>query len=307
MRWGRYLLLRVLGALLVIFGVTVAVFVILRLSGDPAALFMSPMATEEEYRQIRERMGLDESLPVQYFRYLSQLVRGDFGDSYQRSAPALGIVLDRFPATIHLAAVAVVLLMMFAIPLGTLAAIYRGTWIDTTISTITLVAQALPNFWVGIMLVMFFSVRLGWLPTSGIGGWQALVLPATTLALQPWSRLTRLVRSELLEVLGQDYIRTARAKGLAEPAIRRRHALRNAAVPIVTVIGLDIGYLLGGAIIVETIFAWPGLGSLMVQAMSNQDFPVIQASVVVVACTVVILNLITDLLYIWLDPRIRLQ
>jgi ABC-type dipeptide/oligopeptide/nickel transport system permease component len=268
---------------------------------------MSQMATEEEYLQIREQMGLDEPIPVQYARYLGQLAQGNFGDSFQRKAPALDIVLDRFPQTVRLAAVAIVLLVALAVPLGALAAIYRGTVIDTAISSITLVAQALPNFWIGIVLVMVFAVRLGWLPTSGSNGWKAMVLPAVTLALQPWSRMTRLVRSELLEVLSQDYIRTARAKGLSESMVLFRHSMRNAAVPIVTVIGLDLGYLLGGAIIVETIFAWPGLGSLMVQAMNNQDFPVVQATVIVIACTVVFLNLVTDLMYVWLDPRIRLQ
>jgi peptide/nickel transport system permease protein len=305
--WGRYLVQRALGALVVIFGVTLAVFVVLRLSGDPAALFMSPMATKEEYARIQEQMGLDKPLPVQYAVYLGQLLRGDFGTSYQRNEPAMSVVLDRLPATLRLTAAAVSFLLILGIPFGALAAIYRGTWIDSGVSSITLIAQAVPNYWLGIMLVLLFAVQLRWLPTSGSTGWQALVLPAVTLALQPWSRLTRLVRSELLEILRQDYVRTARAKGLSERIVLRRHALRNAAVPVVTVLGLDLGYLLGGAIIVEAIFAWPGLGNLMIQAISNQDFPVIQASVILMAGTVVMLSLITDFLYVWLDPRVRLQ
>jgi ABC-type dipeptide/oligopeptide/nickel transport system permease component len=307
MDWGRYLIQRALGAFLVIFGVTLAVFVVLRLSGDPAALFMSPMATEEEYARIQEQMGLDKPLPVQYVVYLGQLLRGDFGTSYQRNEPAMSVVLDRLPATLRLTAAAVFLLLILGIPFGALAAIYRGTWIDSGVSSVTLIAQAVPNYWLGIMLVLLFAVQLRWLPTSGSAGWQALVLPAVTLALQPWSRLTRLVRSELLDVLRQDYVRTARAKGLSEQIVMRRHAFRNAAVPVVTVLGLDLGYLLGGAIIVEAIFAWPGLGNLMIQAISNQDFPVIQASVILMAGTVVLLSLITDFLYVWLDPRVRLQ
>lgn len=303
---GPYIVQRLIGAAVVVAGVTLAVFIVLRLSGDPAAVFMSPMATREEYDRIRQQMGLDQPLPIQYALYVGRMARGDFGTSYQRSESAMGVVLDRVPATVRLAAAALILILLLSLPLGVAAAVLRGTWADVQISTATLVAQALPNYWVGIMLVLLFAVQLRWLPTSGAETWQSMVLPAVTLALQPCARMTRLVRSELLDVLNQDYMRTARAKGLGGMAVLAGHGLPNAAIPVLTLIGLDVGNLLGGAIIVEAIFAWPGMGSLVVQAMSNQDFPVIQATVLVIAVTMVALNLLTDLAYGWLDPRVRL-
>jgi peptide/nickel transport system permease protein len=303
----RYLLERAVGALIVIFGATLLIFVVLRLSGDPAVLFVSPSATEEDLERVRQHMGLDKPIPVQYALYISRLAVGDFGMSFQHREPAINIVLERIPATLRLAGPAIALIILLAVPLGTLAAVRRGTWIDTLISALTLIGQAVPNFWLGIMLVLLLAVQLRWLPTSGAEGWQSVILPTFTLAVHPCARLMRLVRSELLDVLSQDYVRTARVKGLPERVVLGVHALRNVAIPVVTILGLDLGYLLGGAIIVEAIFAWPGLGNLMVQAINNQDFPVIQAGAIFTAVIIVLLSLITDLVYIQLDPRVRLK
>jgi peptide/nickel transport system permease protein len=307
MNLTRYLVQRIVGAIVVMLGVMLTIFVLLRLTGDPVSMFISPMASREDYLRTRQQLGLDEPLPIQYLKYVQRVAVGDFGNSYQRSEPAMGIVLERVPATIRLALVTLAILIGLALPIGVAGAVYRGSWLDTQLSALTLVAQSLPNYWAGIMFVLIFSVGLRLFPTSGTDGWQSIILPALTLALQPCSRLARLLRSELIDVLEQDYIRTARAKGLGRIVVLSRHALRNAAIPLVTILALDIGYLLGGAIIVETIFAWPGLGSLMVQSMNSQDFPVIQASVLLIAGTVVAISVLMDLVYVWLDPRVRLR
>jgi peptide/nickel transport system permease protein len=303
----RYLLERVVGALIVVLGATLLIFVVLRLSGDPAALFVSPSATPEDIAHVRQQMGLDKPIPVQYGIYLSRLAVGDFGMSFQHREPALNIVLERIPATLRLAGPAIAFIILLGVPVGTLAAVKRGTWIDALVSTLTMIGQAIPNFWLGIMLVLLLAVQLRWLPTSGSEGWQSIILPAFTLAVHPCARLMRLVRSELLDVLSLDYVRTARVKGLPERVVVGVHALRNVAIPVVTILGLDLGYLLGGAIIVEAIFAWPGLGNLMVQSIGNQDFPVIQAGAILTAVIVVFLSLITDLVYVQLDPRVRFK
>ena len=303
----RYFAGRLAWSVVAIWGVVTLVFVILRLSGDPAAVLLSPQGTKEEYEAIRRSLGLDLPVPAQYALFLMRSAAGNFGSSFQFGVPALGVVLERVPATLSLTGTASALIVLVAIPLGVLAAIFRNSWIDYLASGLALLGQAAPNFWLGFMLIILFAVQLRWVPTSGRGTLAHLALPALTLALQPIAKVARLTRSEMLEVLEANYVRTARAKGIAPARVTLGHALKNASLSIVTVLGLDIGYLLGGAIIVETVFSWPGLGRLVIEAINNRDFPVVQAAVVVIAVFVVAVNVLVDLLYAVLDPRIRLQ
>ena len=303
----RYLVGRLVWSIVAVWGVVTLVFVILRLSGDPAAVLLSPQGTKEEYAALQRALGLDLPLPVQYGLFLTRSATGNFGSSFQFGVPALGVVLERIPATLSLTGTASALIILVAIPLGVLAAVFRDTWLDYISSGLALVGQAAPNFWLGFMLILLFAVHLRWVPTSGSGTPWHLVLPALTLALQPIAKIARLTRSEMLEVLAANYVRTAHAKGVGPARVTLGHALKNASLSIVTVLGLDIGYLLGGAIIVETVFSWPGLGRLVIEAINNRDFPVVQAAVVVIAVFVVLVNVLVDLLYAVLDPRIRLQ
>ena len=303
----RYLAGRLVWSVVAIWGVVTLVFVILRLSGDPAAVLLSPQGTKEEYEAIRLSLGLDLPVPAQYALFLVRSAAGNFGSSFQFGVPALGVVLERIPATLSLTGTASALIVLVAIPLGVLAAVFRNSWVDYLTSGLALLGQAAPNFWLGFMLIILFAVQLRWVPTSGRGTLAHLALPALTLALQPIAKIARLTRSEMLEVLEANYVRTAHAKGMAPARVTLGHALKNASLSIVTVLGLDIGYLLGGAIIVETVFSWPGLGRLVIEAINNRDFPVVQAAVVVIAIFVVAVNVLVDLLYAVLDPRIRLQ
>jgi ABC-type dipeptide/oligopeptide/nickel transport system permease component len=290
---------------LVTLGVVTLVFVALRLSGDPAATMLPGDASVDELRHLRRTLGLDQPLPVQYLGFLSGAVRGDFGESFRHQQPAFGLVLERLPATLELAFAALVLAVVVALPLGIVAALYRGRAIDMLAMGFAVVGQATPYFWMGIMLILVVSVELGWLPTSGRGGWTHLILPAVTLGTHFAASLARLTRTSMLEVLGQNFVTTARAKGLGEPRVVLAHALKNAAVPVVTLIGLQFGMLLGGAVVTETIFAWPGVGRLAVQSIFVRDYPVVQAGVLVLALVFVAINLGVDLLYGTLDPRIR--
>jgi ABC-type dipeptide/oligopeptide/nickel transport system permease component len=259
----------------------------------------------EELAALRHALGLDRPLVVQYVAFLGDAVRGDFGTSFRHQQPALPLVLERLPATLELAFAALVLAIVIALPLGILAAIYRGRVVDMLAMAFAVVGQATPYFWMGIMLILIVSLELGWLPTSGRGGWQHLILPAVTLGTHFAAALARLTRTSMLEVLGQNFVVTARAKGLAERTVVLGHALKNAAVPIMTLIGLQFGTLLGGAVVTETIFAWPGVGRLAVQSIFVRDYPVVQAGVLVLALSFVAINLAVDVLYGWLDPRIR--
>ena len=301
----QYLVRKVFHTLFVALGVVTLVFVALRLSGDPAATMLPGDATVDELAALRRTLGLDRPLHLQYVAFLGGAVRGDFGESFRHQQPAFGLVLERLPATLELAFAALVLAVVVALPLGILAAVYRGRTADVLAMSFAVVGQATPYFWMGIMLILVVSVELGWLPTSGRGGWQHLILPAVTLGTHFAASLARLTRTSLLEVLGQNFVTTARAKGLAEGSVILRHALKNAAVPVVTLIGLQFGTLLGGAVVTETIFAWPGVGRLAVQSIFARDYPVVQAGVLVLALSFVALNLLVDLLYGALDPRIR--
>jgi len=296
---------RLLHTALVTLGVVTLAFVALRLSGDPAATMLPGDASVDELRDLRHALGLDRPLHVQYVSFLGGAVRGDFGDSFRHQQPAFGLVLERLPATLELAFAALLLAVAVALPLGIVAAIYRGRAVDMLAMGFAVVGQATPYFWMGIMLILVVSVELGWLPTSGRGGWPHLILPAVTLGTHFAASLARLTRTSMLEVLGQNFVTTARAKGLGEPRVVLAHALKNAAVPVVTLIGLQFGTLLGGAVVTETIFAWPGVGRLAVQSIFVRDYPVVQAGVLVLALVFVAINLAVDLLYGTLDPRIR--
>jgi peptide/nickel transport system permease protein len=302
---GGFILQRAIRALLTLWIVVSAVFVILRLSGDPVALLLSTDAPPEQVEALRRDLRLDRSIPVQYGQYFANLARGDLGDSIRQRQPALGLVFARFPATLQLATAAFVLATGLGLTIGILAALKRNTVVDRAAMALTSVLQSGPPFFVGIVLILIFSVRLGWLPGSGRGTLKQLILPAVTLSGFTMASLARLARSALLDVVRNDYIRTARAKGLTETTLIRSHALRNAALPLVTVLGLEVGGLLTGAVITETVFAWPGVGRLAVDAVSTRDYPVVQAVVLVIVLVFVAVNFIVDCSYAFLDPRVR--
>jgi peptide/nickel transport system permease protein len=290
----------------VILGVLTIVFLLQRLSGDPTGLLLPIDAPEEVRAELRRQLGLDRPLLVQYLRFLGEVATGNLGESYRFREPALGLVLDRLPATLLLAGASLVLSIAVALPLGILAAVRRNSWVDTLATGFSLIGQAAPVYWIGLLAILLFSVQWRLLPSMGGGSWQALILPAVTLAFYSTARIMRLTRSAMLDVLHQDYVRMARAKGLSEPVVLTKHALRNAAIPIVTIIGLQFGGLLGGAVITETVFAWPGVGRLAVNAVHQRDFPVVQAVTLVIAVSFALINLLVDLLYVALNPRVRL-
>jgi peptide/nickel transport system permease protein len=301
-----YVLRRLGQAALTLLGVSVLVFVVLRvLPGDPAKMLLPEGAPQSAVDELNRHLGLREPLHVQYAIFIQSVFRGDFGQSFQYRAPALQVVADRLAATAQLALAAMFLTGAVGVSLGIVAAVRRGTRYDFASTLFAVLGQSLPNFWLGIMLILLFGVALRWLPTSGFESWRHLILPAVTLAAFPMALVARLTRSSMLEILGRDYIRTGRAKGLAERAVVLRHALRNAAVPVLTVLGLQIGTLLGGAVITESVFAWPGMGKLVVDAIFFRDFPVVQTVLIFSATIFVLINLLVDLLYTVIDPRIR--
>ncbi|HYB71195.1 MAG TPA: ABC transporter permease [Candidatus Bathyarchaeia archaeon] len=301
-----YVLRRLAQSALTLLGVSLLVFVVLRvLPGDPAKMLLPDGAPQSAVDELNRQLGLHEPLPVQYAIFIRSVVRGDFGQSFQYRAPALRVVTERIAATAELALAALVLTVAVGVSLGILAAVRRGTRYDYASTVLAVLGQSLPNFWLGIMLILLFGVALRWLPTSGFEGWRHVVLPAVTLAAFPTALVARLTRSSMLEILGRDFVRTGRAKGLAERAVVLRHALRNAAVPVLTVLGLQIGTLLGGAVITESVFAWPGMGKLVVDAIYFRDFPVVQTVLIFSATVFVVINLLVDLLYTVIDPRIR--
>jgi len=311
-----FLLRRLLLVVPVLLGVSIVVFAVLHLSpGDPAEIMLGPQATHEDITRLRAELGLDQPLAVQYGHWMSRVVRGDLGRSLWMKRPVLGEVLRRFQATIILTASALVLSTIAGIALGVLSAARRNSLLDRLSALTSLFGASMPSFWLGIVLMVVFALWLGWLPASGMyapygeGGigdlLRHLVLPTITLAAASLTIIARLTRSTMLEVLGQDYVRTARAKGVREGFVVARHALRNALIPTVTVVGVQAGYLLGGAVLTETVFAWPGVGTLMVQGILARDFPLVQGCVLVIALAFVLVNLAVDLLYASLDPRIR--
>jgi peptide/nickel transport system permease protein len=302
-----YVATRLAAAVFVVVGVSLVSFLLTFLSGDPAEIMLPPGATAEQIAKFRAEWGFDDALAVQYWRFLRRAVHGDFGVSLRHGQPSLPLIAARLPATFQLTVTAMVLAIVVAVPLGVLAATHRGGPIDLCAMGIALLGQSVPNFWLAIMMILVFSVSWGLLPTSGRGGPLHVVMPALAIAINLMALLTRLVRSTMIEVLAEDYVRTGRAKGLREVMVTARHALPNALIPLVTVIGLQFGFILGGAVVIETIFTWPGVGLFTIQAILNRDYPVVQAAVFILATGVVIINLIVDLLYVWLDPRIRVR
>jgi peptide/nickel transport system permease protein len=301
-----YLLRRLWQSAVTLLGVSILVFVILRVvPGDPAKMLLPEGAPQSAVDELNRHLGLHEPLWRQYGIFLQSVVRGDFGQSFQYRAPALRVVVERVPATIQLALAAMALTVVVGVSLGILAAVRQGSAYDYAGTVLAVLGQSLPNFWLGIMLMLLFGVTLRWLPTSGFSDWRSLVLPSVTLAAFPTALVARLTRSSVLEILGQEYIRTGRAKGLGEPRVILRHALRNALIPLLTVLGLQIGTLLGGAVITESIFAWPGMGKLIVDAIFFRDFPVVQTVLILSATIFVVINLLVDVLYTLIDPRIR--
>jgi peptide/nickel transport system permease protein len=301
----RYLLARLAQTALVVFLSLTAVFGMVRLTGDPVLLFMPMDIQAKDVDEFRERLGFNDPLAVQYARFLGAALRGDFGDSLRYRRDALGLVLERLPATLLLAGAALGLTLLVAVPLGVLSAVRRDTAFDHVGTVVTVLGQATPGFWLGLMLIYVFAVQLRWLPTGGMGTVSHVVMPAVVLAAFYSARVARLTRSAVLDTLGEDYVLTARAKGLAEARVIGKHTLRNSAIPIVTLAGLEAGQLLGGAVVTETIFAWPGLGRLTVQALLNRDFPVVMAAVSFTSIIYTLMNLLVDLAYGWLDPRVR--
>jgi ABC-type dipeptide/oligopeptide/nickel transport system permease component len=302
----RYLGQRLASGVLVLVGVTLLVFVVVHLSGDPAALYVGPEGTKEDYEIVRAALGFDRPLAEQYGRFALKALTGDFGRSLRHRQPTLPIVLGRLPATLELAGAAMLLAALLALPLGILSAVWRHSVVDSGAMIFALSGQCMPTFWLGILLILVFAVKLRWLPVYGGEGLIALVLPALTLGVWAMARTARITRSSMLEVLHQDFLRTARAKGVSEWWVVMRHALWNGAIPIVTALGLEAGNLLGGAVITEAVFAYPGVGRLAVEAVVNKDVPLIQAVVFTVAAVLIVLNIAVDAAYTVLDPRIRL-
>jgi ABC-type dipeptide/oligopeptide/nickel transport system permease component len=291
----------------VAFGVSLVAFALVHLSGDPVRLMVSTDAPPEQVETVRHALGFDRPLPEQFARWFARAVQGDLGISLRSNRPVGRLIAERFPATLELTVAALVIAVGIAVPAGIVSAVRRGTAIDRLAMIGSVAGQALPIFWLALLLIAFFGVRLRWFPVYGHGTWAHLVLPAVSLSTIVLGRLARLVRSSMLEVLGQDYVRTARAKGLGETRVLALHALKNASIPIVTVLGLQFAQLLGGAVVTETIFAWPGIGRLVVEAIFNRDFPIVQGVVLVVSLAFVIVNLLVDVVYVLIDPRIRVE
>jgi len=301
-----YLLQRMAGALLVIFGVTAIVFLLIHLiPGDPVEIMLGESASVADREVLRVALGLDQPVLTQFYNYLKGLLQLDLGTSIHFRRPVSELLLERLPATGLLAAATLAVSMTLAFPLGVLAAVRRNTGWDTGAMGFSMLGVSIPNFWLGPILILVFSLWLGWFPVSGRDGFVSVVLPAVTLGTGLAAVLSRMVRSSMLEVLGEDYMRTARAKGLAPHRVILRHGLRNALLPVITLLGLQLGALLAGAVITETVFSWPGVGLLTIESIQSRDYPVLQACVLLISTTYVLVNLLTDIVYAWIDPRIR--
>ncbi len=303
-----YIIRRLLLLFPVLFGVTTLVFFLIHLiPGDPVELMMGDSAFPADKKQLREQLGLNQPLYEQYLNYMKDLITGNLGDSIHSRKPVLGAILERFPATVELMLGAMIIAIGLAIPLGLLSAVKRGSWIDQIAMLFSLIGVSIPNFWLGPMLILIFAIQLDWLPVNERGTLLHLILPAITLGTALASILSRITRSSVVETLGADYIRTATAKGISDFQIVFQHAFRNALIPVITVVGLQVGVLLSGAIITEFIFDWPGLGLLLIEGIQSRDYPLVQGCVMFIACTYVLVNLFTDLSYVFIDPRVRLQ
>ena len=302
---AAFLAARLVRALIAVWLVSTVVFVVMRLSGDPVPLLLPADAPRSEYARVARELGTDRPLPVQYAVFLGHVVRGDFGRSIHFREPAMRVAIGYLPATVELGLTAFALAVLVAVPVGVVSAVRRNTAVDHAAMAVALVGQSAPTFFLGILFILLLSLKAGLLPTSGRGDWTHLVLPAMTLGAFSMAPIARLTRSALLEVLRQDYVRTARAKGLREWRVVVKHAFRNAAVPVLTITGLQLGTLLGASVVTETVFAWPGLGRLAIHSIYNRDYPIVQCVVFLSALVFIVINFVIDLTYGLLDPRIR--
>jgi len=310
----KYIIQRLIGMIVVMFFVVTIVFVIVRITpGDPASIMLGPEATSADIEQLRTRLGLDAPLPMQYFYYITQLLQGDFGQSIFLGQSVLQALIDRAEPTFFLTLFSILIACVIALPIGIYAAYRRGSFIDQAATTIAMLAASIPSFWLGLILMQLFAVRFGWFPVSGYGGpgtalherlWH-LVLPAVALGVVSSALILRFTRASMLDVLGDDYVRTARAKGLGERRVILKHALKNALIPIITVIGLTMAVLISGAVVTETVFGLPGVGNLVVSAVLRRDYPVIQGALLIIAALYVLINFTIDMIYLLVDPRVR--
>ena len=301
----EYVLRRLALSAVAMLGVITIVFALLHATGDPATLLVSQDASPRDIERIRQAYGLDQPLTVQYARFVGRVVRGDLGYSYRQGLPVTELIVERLRATVELAMASLAVAVLLGVPLGIVAAARHGSGVDTTAMTLALLGTSVPSFWLGLLLIIVFGVQLGWLPVSGYGSLKHLLMPAFVLGGFYAAQVSRLTRTSLLEALAQDFVRTARAKGLTDSGVILKHVLRNAALPVLTLVGLDFGRMLGGAVVVETIFAWPGMGRLAVQAVLGRDFPVVQGAAIMGAVVFLAVSLLIDLLYGWVDPRLR--
>lgn len=302
---GRYFFSKLIQSLLLLLGVLFLVFMMVRVTGDPAALMLSREASPEQLEAFREEMGFNDPLLVQFNRFMKGAVKGDFGNSLHFKTPALPLVLERLPATVQLASVGLLMAVLIGIPIGLVGGFNPGSVMDSIGRLIALIGQSVPNFWLGLMMILYLGVKLGWFPTFGRDQWNSVIMPAFVLGLPVMGQLVRLTRSAVLEIRGEDFIRTAHSKGLEPRTIYIKHVLRNVAIPLISVIGVQFGYMLGGSIYIEAIFSWPGMGGLLEQSIGWRDFPLVQAIAVFTSLIVLMLNLLTDMAYSIIDPRIR--
>lgn len=304
----KYILKRLLMLIPVIIGVTFIIFVIMDLTpGDPARLVLGGMASNEAVETYREELGLNQPLLIRYFNYMSGIVQGDFGTSYKTGRAVFVELASRFPATLQLAVAGMFVAILFSIPIGIISAVKQYSLVDNIGMVLALLGIAMPPFWLGLMLILFFSLKLGWLPSSGFGSWISLILPAITVGTACMANITRIMRSSMLEIIRQDYIRTARAKGVGKTKVVVKHALKNALIPVITVAGLQFGTLLGGTVIVENVFAWPGVGTFLISSISTKDTPAVLGAVVLFTVCFSIVNLLVDIIYGFIDPRIKAE
>lgn len=308
MNMYKYVLKRILLLIPVLLGVSLLVFAIMSLTpGDPAQLILGENAPKEAVLKLREEMGLNDPFFMQYFRFVKNAIMGDFGRSYTTGREVFGEIFARFPNTLILAVIGIIISVCIGIPIGIISATRQYSFLDSFSMVIALLGVSMPVFWLGLMLILTFSVKLGWLPSGGFDGLKSIILPAVTLGVGSAAIITRMTRSSMLEVIRQDYIRTARAKGVAEKVVINKHALKNALIPIITVVGLQFGHLLGGAVLTESVYSWPGVGRLMVDAIRQKDTPTVLAAVVFLAAAFSVVNLLVDILYAYVDPRIKSQ
>jgi peptide/nickel transport system permease protein len=305
MAMQKYILKRFFQSLLALLVLSMLIFLMSRMTGDPTLLMLPDDATQEDIAQLRRALGLDKPLPVQYWVFISNAVQGDFGRSIKGQMPVIDMIAERLPNSIKLAAVALCIAVLLAFPLGVVAAVKKGTTVDTMANIVAILGQSLPQFWVGIVLIQIFAVRLRWLPVAGVGSFAHYVLPAFTLGWFVVAGMMRLLRSSMLDILGSEFVKLARIKGLPERTVIWKHALRNALIPVLTFGAIYLAILVTGAILVETVFAWPGVGQLIYQGIVFRDFPVVQAVVLLTACIVIAVNLVVDITYAYVDPRIR--